>query len=52
MVTGREALVPNGTGRQPTEQIDISVTHWAAQYVPESRRGRASAARTGTPIRR
>jgi hypothetical protein len=36
VVTGREALVPNGAGRQPTEQIDISVTHWAGQYVPES----------------
>jgi hypothetical protein len=36
VVTSREALVPNGAGRQPTEQIDISVTHWAGQYVPES----------------
>ncbi len=35
-VTGREVLIPNGTGRQPAEQVDISVTHWAGQYVPES----------------
>ena len=35
-VTGREVLVPNGAGRSPAEQIDISVTHWAGQYVPES----------------
>ena len=27
--------MPNGAGRQPTEQIDISVTHWAGQYVPQ-----------------
>jgi hypothetical protein len=36
VVTGREILTPNGTGRQPTEQIDISVTHWSGQYVPQS----------------
>jgi hypothetical protein len=36
VITGRDVLVPNGAGRQPTEQIDISVTHWAGQYVPES----------------
>jgi hypothetical protein len=36
VVTGREVLVPNGAGRSPAEQIDISVTHWAGQYVPES----------------
>jgi hypothetical protein len=36
VVTGREVLVPNGAGRQPTEQIDISVTHWAGQYLPMS----------------
>lgn len=35
-VTGREVLVPNGAGRSPAEQIDISVTHWAGQYVPQS----------------
>jgi hypothetical protein len=35
VVTGREALVPNGAGRSATEQIDISVTHWAGQYVPQ-----------------
>jgi hypothetical protein len=35
-VLTREALVPNGTGRSPAEQIDISVTHWAGQYVPQS----------------
>jgi hypothetical protein len=35
VATGREVLMPNGTGRQPTEQVDISVTHWAGQYVPE-----------------
>jgi hypothetical protein len=34
-VTGREVLVPNGADRSPAEQIDISVTHWAGQYVPE-----------------
>lgn len=26
----------NGAARQPTEQVDISVTHWAGQYVPPS----------------
>jgi hypothetical protein len=36
VITGREILIPNGAGRQPTEQIDISVTHWAGQYVPQS----------------
>ena len=36
VVTSREVLVPNGAGRQPTEQIDVSVTHWSGQYVPES----------------
>jgi hypothetical protein len=36
VITGREALVPNGAGRQPTEQVDISVTHWSGQYVPQS----------------
>jgi BNR/Asp-box repeat len=35
-VTSREVLVPNGASRSPAEQIDISVTHWAGQYVPES----------------
>jgi len=35
VVTGRETLVPNGAGRSTTEQIDISVTHWAGQYVPQ-----------------
>jgi hypothetical protein len=35
-VTGRVVLVPNGAGRNPAEQIDISVTHWAGQYVPQS----------------
>ena len=34
VVTGREVLIPNGAGRQPTEQVDISVTHWSGQYVP------------------
>ncbi|HET7277203.1 MAG TPA: sialidase family protein [Dermatophilaceae bacterium] len=36
VISGREVLVPNGAGRQPTEQVDISVTHWAGQYVPQS----------------
>ncbi|HEU4947217.1 MAG TPA: sialidase family protein [Kribbella sp.] len=36
VVTGREILVPNGAGRQQTEQVDISVTHWSGQYVPTS----------------
>ena len=36
VVTGREVLTPNGAGRQPTEQVDISLTHWSGQYVPES----------------
>jgi hypothetical protein len=36
VVQGREVLVPNGAGRQPTEQVDISVTHWSGQYVPQS----------------
>jgi hypothetical protein len=36
VITSREVLVPNGAGRQPTEQVDISVTHWSGQYVPES----------------
>ena len=31
----REVLVPDGAGRTPTENIDISVTHWSGQYVPE-----------------
>jgi hypothetical protein len=34
-VTGREVLVPDGAGRSAAEQVDISVTHWAGQYVPE-----------------
>jgi hypothetical protein len=29
----REALVPT-TGTVPYEQLDISATHWAGQYVP------------------
>lgn len=36
VVTGRQVLVPDGAGRQPTEQVDISVTHWSGQYVPQS----------------
>jgi hypothetical protein len=36
VTTGRQALVPNGAGRSTGEQVDISVTHWAGQYVPES----------------
>jgi hypothetical protein len=36
VVNSREVLVPNGAGRAGTEQIDISVTHWAGQYVPQS----------------
>jgi hypothetical protein len=36
VITGREILGPNGPGRSPAEQIDISVTHWAGQYVPPS----------------
>lgn len=35
-VISREALVPDGAGRTPAENIDISVTHWSGQYVPES----------------
>jgi hypothetical protein len=35
-VAGREALVPDGAGRTPTENVDISVTHWAGQYVPQA----------------
>ena len=35
-VTDREVLVPNGTGRSAAEQVDISVTHWAGQYVPQA----------------
>jgi hypothetical protein len=31
----RKALLPT-TGDLPYEQVDISVTHWAGQYVPES----------------
>lgn len=32
---GKEVLRPNtAENRTPTEQIDISVTHWTAQYVP------------------
>jgi BNR/Asp-box repeat len=31
----REALTPNGAGRQPSEWVDISVTHWTGQYVPQ-----------------
>jgi hypothetical protein len=27
--------VPNGAGRSSTENVDISVTHWAGQYVPQ-----------------
>ena len=33
---GRESLTPNGAGRTPTENIDVSVTHWAGQYVPQA----------------
>ena len=36
VVAEREVLVPDGAGRQPTEQVDISVTHWSGQYVPQS----------------
>lgn len=36
VVSDREVLTPGGTGRQATEQIDISVTHWSGQYVPEA----------------
>ena len=36
VVVGREALVPNGAGRSSTENVDISVTHWAGQYVPQA----------------
>ena len=36
VITGRQALVPNGAGRSAAEQIDISVTHWTGQYVPET----------------
>jgi hypothetical protein len=32
----KEALTPT-TGSLPVEQVDISVTHWAGQYVPEAR---------------
>ncbi len=35
-VTGREVLVPDGQGRTASEQVDVSVTHWAGQYVPQS----------------
>jgi len=28
--------VPDGAGRAPTENVDISVTHWAGQYVPQA----------------
>ncbi|HWO50999.1 MAG TPA: sialidase family protein [Ornithinibacter sp.] len=35
-VTGREVLVPNGQGRTASEQVDVSLTHWAGQYVPQS----------------
>lgn len=31
----REVLVPDGAGRQPSEWIDVSVTHWAGQYVSQ-----------------
>jgi hypothetical protein len=35
---GKEELRPNtAEGRTDEENIDISVTHWAGQYVPESR---------------
>lgn len=34
--TGRQVLTPNGAGRSPAEQIDISVTHWSGQYVAEA----------------
>lgn len=36
VITGRDILVPNGAGRQPTEQVDIGVAFWAGRYVPES----------------
>jgi hypothetical protein len=32
---GKQALTPT-TGTVPFEQLDISVTHWAGQYVPPS----------------
>jgi hypothetical protein len=35
-VTSREVLVPSGAGRSAAEQVDISVTHWAGQYVPQA----------------
>lgn len=31
----REVLTPDGAGRQPSEWVDVSVTHWAGQYVAE-----------------
>jgi hypothetical protein len=34
--TSREVLRPDGAGRNPAEQVDISVTHWSGQYVPQS----------------
>jgi hypothetical protein len=34
VVTGREVLIPDGAGRSAGEQVDVSVTHWAAQYAP------------------
>jgi hypothetical protein len=33
---GRQPLTPT-TGDLPYEQVDISVTHWAGQYVPQAR---------------
>ena len=36
VVNGREVLGPNAPGRSAGEQIDISVTHWAGQYVPRA----------------
>ena len=33
---GKQVLTPNAAeGRTPTEQIDVSVTHWTGQYVPK-----------------
>jgi hypothetical protein len=33
---GRQALLPNvAEGRTPNENIDISITHWSGQYVPQ-----------------
>jgi len=32
----RQTLLPDGAGRTPTENIDVSVTHWTGQYVPQA----------------